>query len=118
LARGRVFFAFFRALGRDAFFLRVGARLAFGAALRGSPIGDAGVGAGGWEGIDGISGSIMPGPVQPLSEKSVSSSIGSLLRWLSVGVAYSLPRELINASDGAAPRAALRRSPSRSDKFA
>jgi len=48
--------------------------------MLGSPIFGAGVDAGGWEGIEGIIGSIMPGPVQPLSEKSVCSSIGSLLR--------------------------------------
>jgi len=118
LARGRDFFAFFRALGRDAFFFRAGARFAFGRVLLGSPIIGAGVGAEGWDGIDGIIGSIMPGPVQPLSEKSVSSSIGSLLRWLSVGVAYSLPCEGLNASDEATLQCVPRLVPARRDKFA
>src|SRR5256885_10038789 len=42
------------------------------------------IGAGCGEGAEGggYSGSIMPGPVQLLSEKSLGSSIRSLLRWL------------------------------------
>ena len=54
------------AFGRAAFF-------AFGfraGMLDSSAIGE-GEGVDGIEGIEGISGSIMPGPVQPLSEKSV-----------------------------------------------
>src|SRR2546427_11030579 len=43
----------------------------------------------------------MPGPVQLLSEKSFGSSIRSLLRWLCVGVAYSLSGEPVPASDDA-----------------
>src|SRR5207245_10206861 len=56
----------------------------------------------------GYSGSIMPGPVQLLSEKSLGSSIRSLLRWLSVGVAYSLSGEPVPASDAARGPAARR----------
>jgi hypothetical protein len=97
LARGRFFAARFFALGLAAFRLAAGLR-------RGDAIGSSiiGAGVGGVGAAGGYSGSIIPGPVQLLSEKSVGSSIGrSLLCWLSVGVAYSLPRECCHAS---APR--------------
>ncbi|PYP30158.1 MAG: hypothetical protein DMD47_10350, partial [Gemmatimonadetes bacterium] len=91
LALGRDLLAFFRALGREGFrrfLFLVGA---------GSSI----IGAGCGEGAEGggYIGSIMPGPVQLLSEKSFGSSIRSLLRWLCVGVAYSLSGEPVPASD-------------------
>ncbi|OLB07386.1 MAG: hypothetical protein AUH06_05570 [Gemmatimonadetes bacterium 13_2_20CM_69_27] len=73
---GRFLAAFF-ALGRFAafFFLRAGAfRLG---ASSGSSIIGAGLGIGGGDG--GYIGSIMPEPVQLLSEKSFGSSIGSPL---------------------------------------
>jgi hypothetical protein len=73
LALGRFFAAFFFALGRDAFFFFVAARRGFGISLRSSRIG---MGVGGVAGAGGYIGSIMPGPVQLLSEKSVGSSIG------------------------------------------
>jgi hypothetical protein len=80
-ARGRARFAFFFAFGRVAFFFRFAAgRAGFRAPIFGSPIMGAGAGAGGCMGVDGIIGSIIPGPVQPLSEKSVCWSIGLLLR--------------------------------------
>jgi hypothetical protein len=98
LARGRFFAAFFFALGRAAFLRRRDAGFAFGAPIGASRIG---AGAGGIGGAGGYVGSIMPGPVQLLSEKSVGSSIGSFSSacWLSVGVAYSLPRECAHASE-------------------
>jgi len=100
LALGRDLLAFLRALGREGFrrfLLLAGA---------GSSI----IGAGCGEGAEGggYSGSIMPGPVQLLSEKSLGSSIRSLLRWLSVGVAYSLSGEPVPASDAARGPAARR----------
>jgi len=74
-AFGRLLAAFF-ALGRfAAFFFRAGA-LRRGASAGSSIIG-AGLGIGGGDG--GYIGSIMPGPVQLLSEKSFGSSIGSPL---------------------------------------
>jgi hypothetical protein len=72
------FFAFGFALGRAAFFrFRTAARLGL---LSASPI--IGDGEDGGTTVDGIIGSIMPGPVQPLSEKSVCWRIGSLLSWI------------------------------------
>src|SRR5207245_2578651 len=70
LALGRFVAAFRFALGRDAFFFFYAAGRGLGAAI-GSPIGIGGV-----VGAGGYIGSIMPGPVQLLSEKSVGSSIG------------------------------------------
>ena len=80
--------AFFLALGRLRLtFLFAAFRLAFwrrgffffGLGVgSGAPIGD---GIGGAGGADGNMGSIIPGPVQPLSVTSRFSSIGSLLRW-------------------------------------
>jgi len=60
--------AFFFAFGLAAFRFLVAGRL-------GAPIG-CDIGAGGVGGAGGYIGSIMPGPVQLLSEKSVGSSIG------------------------------------------
>jgi hypothetical protein len=77
LAFGRVRFAFFFALGfalrRATFFrFRTAVRLGFRTAISDSPAIGEGEGADGMTGIDdGIIGSIIPGPVQPLSEKSV-----------------------------------------------
>lgn len=78
LALGRLrlafrFAAFRFAFCRRAFFFGLGARIGSGA-----PIGD---GIGGAGGADGKVGSIIPGPVQPLSVTSRGSSIESLLRW-------------------------------------
>jgi len=71
LAFGRFLAAlFFFALGRDAFLFFFAGGRGLGAAI-GSPIGIGGV-----DGAGGYIGSIMPGPVQLLSEKSVGSSIG------------------------------------------
>jgi hypothetical protein len=81
LARGRFFAAFFFALGRAAFLRRRDAGFDFGAPIGCSRIG---AGAGGIGGAGGYVGSIMPGPVQLLSEKSVGSSIGSFLLCLLV----------------------------------
>jgi len=69
-ALGRFFAVFFFAFGRAAF-------LFFGRGL-GALIGSSliGEGIGGVAGAGGYNGSIMPGPVQLLSEKSVGSSIG------------------------------------------
>ena len=68
--------------------------------MLGSSISGAGSGAGGWKGWDGSIGSIIPGPVQPLSEKSLCSNIRvTPPRVLSVGVAYSLPALVHDASD-------------------
>src|SRR2546430_8889502 len=91
LALGRVLLAFFRALGRD------GLRRFLFLAGAGSSI----IGAGCGEGAEGggYSGSIMPGPGQPPSQKSLGSSIRSLLRWVSVGVAFSLFRQPVPPSD-------------------
>jgi len=71
-ALGRFFAAFLFAFGRAAFLFFFAGR------SRGAPIGSCfiGAGAGGVEGAGGYIGSIMPGPVQLLSEKSVGSSIG------------------------------------------
>ena len=92
---GRFLPDFFLAFGLDAF-LRFFAGLGRGADIGSSRMG---AGAGGVGGAGGYIGSIMPEPVQLLSEKSVDASIGrSLLaggRW---GVAYSLPRECSHAS--------------------
>ncbi|PYP59120.1 MAG: hypothetical protein DMD44_05930 [Gemmatimonadetes bacterium] len=103
LARGRFFAARFFALGLAAFRLAAGFR-------RGEPIGSSiiGAGVGGVGGAGGYSGSIIPGPVQLLSEKSVGSSIGrSLLCWLSVGawpIAYRGNAATQVRRAGAAPR--------------
>ena len=100
LAFGRVRFAFFFALGRAAFFrFRTAFRFGFRALMVDSPVIGEGEGADGGTLVYGIIGSIMPGPVQPLSEKSVC--IESLLSGLSVGVAYSLRCEALHASAAA-----------------
>jgi len=70
LVRGRFRAAFFFAFGRDAFFFFLAAGRGFGISR-----GSSRIGAGGVAGAGGYSGSIMPGPVQLLSEKSVGSSI-------------------------------------------
>jgi hypothetical protein len=67
--------AFRFAFCRRAFFFGLGAGARIGS---GAPIG---AGIGGAGGADGNIGSIIPGPVQPLSVTSRFSSIGSLLRW-------------------------------------
>jgi hypothetical protein len=78
---GRFLPAFFFAFGRDGFFRF------FAGFGRGADIGSflMGAGAGGVGGAGGYIGSIIPEPVQLLSEKSVDASIGwSLLaggRW-------------------------------------
>jgi len=69
---GRFLPAFFLALGLDGFF-RFFAGFGRGADIGSSPIG---AGAGGIEGAGGYIGSIIPEPVQLLSEKSVDASIG------------------------------------------
>src|SRR5881396_3559937 len=71
-ALGRFLPAFFLALGLDGFF-RFFAGFGRGADIGSSRIG---AGAGGIEGAGGYIGSIIPEPVQLLSEKSVDASIG------------------------------------------
>jgi hypothetical protein len=118
-AFGRVRLAFFLAFGRAAFFrLRTVTRFGFGAVMLDSPSIGEGDGAGGRLGTDGMIGSIMPGPVQPLSEKSVCWRIGTFLRWWSVGVAYSLRRQSGDASEPASSVAARDPTPARGDKLA
>jgi hypothetical protein len=73
LALGRLLPAFFFALGRAAFFRFFAAGRGLGAPIGSGRIG---AGAGGVDGAGGYIGSIMPGPVQLLSGKSVGSSIG------------------------------------------
>jgi len=69
---GRFLPAFFLALGLDGFFVSSPA-LAGAADIGSSRIG---AGVGGIEGAGGYIGSIIPEPVQLLSEKSVDASIG------------------------------------------
>jgi hypothetical protein len=71
-ALARFLVDFFFAFGRDAFFLFFFAGRGLGAI--GSSL--IGAGAGGVEGAGGYIGSIMPDPVQLLSEKSLDSGIG------------------------------------------
>ena len=80
LALGRLLLAFLfatflLAFCRRAFFFGLGAGARFGS---GAPIG---AGIGGAGGADGNIGSIIPGPVQPLSVTSRFRTVGSLLRW-------------------------------------
>src|SRR2546422_10186473 len=85
----------FLALGLDGFF-RFFAGFGRGADIGSSRIG---AGAGGIEGAGGDIGSIIPEPVQPLSEKTVDAGIGrTLLRRGWVGGADSLPRGCTPAS--------------------
>jgi hypothetical protein len=108
LALGRFRAACF-AFGRfAAFFGFFAAGFRFGALIGSSAIGP-GVGAG--AGGGGYVGSIMPEPVQLLSEKSFDLSIGSLLCSLCVEVAYSLRCECGHAREHAATAGGAVRRP-------